>query len=127
MKDVFFDQIDVIGMGNLLAPFFASEIYLDFLEKKISTENWFPRVWLRYIDDIFAVVKTDKLNEILEKLNTLYPAKIKFTHVIEENGAIPFLDVLVLVQRSENKLSFKIYRKSTNTMRYITSDSFHCF
>lgn len=44
-------------MGNPLATFLASGIFLGHMEKMISKESWFPRVWWSYIDDVFAVVK----------------------------------------------------------------------
>lgn len=120
----FYDQTDGIGMGNPLAPFLASDIFLGYMEKKISTEEWFPRIWLRFIDDIFAVIKKKDLDSTLNKLNSIY-STVKFTHEVEVNGTIPFLDVLV--KRNGRKLEFKVYRKSTNTMRFITSDSHHTF
>ena len=42
---------------------------------------------------------------------------------IEEEGCLPFLDVKV--QRSDNKLSFSIYRKPTHTDQYLHYTSGH--
>ena len=48
---------------------------------------------------------------------------IKFTHEIEENGKIPFLDVDL--QRSENnKLRLNVYKKKTCSNIYIHWKSF---
>lgn len=41
----------------------------------------------------------------------------------ENNGRLPFLDVMV--ERHYDNLSFDVYRKPTSTKRYITTNSFH--
>lgn len=71
-------------MGSVIGPFVASDIFLGKMEDKISKEIWFPRLWARYMDDIFSIIKRDKLDFILDKLNSLYPSKIKFTHEKED-------------------------------------------
>lgn len=120
----FFKQLDGTAMGMALGPFISSDIYLGSLEKKIATESWFPKTWYRYVDDVFAIIKSDEVNLVLEKLNKLHPS-IQFTHEIENLGQLPFLDILV--KKTENKFQFQIYRKPTSTDRYIPSTSHHCF
>ncbi|KAJ8954583.1 hypothetical protein NQ318_003114 [Aromia moschata] len=65
--------------------------------------EYFPRVWFRYVDDIFAVFDTKaiSLDNFVAKLNNRFPT-IKFTYEVEQNEQIPFLDVLV-IRNSENK------------------------
>lgn len=110
-------------MGVALAPFLSSDIFMGNFEKKIHEEEWFPRFWRRFIDDIFAVVKRDEADEILKKLNSVYPDQIKFTSEKEIEGKIPFLDVLV--KRQGKKIKLEIYRKPTHTDRFIPSNSYH--
>lgn len=87
------------------------------------TPDAFPRVWLRYVDDVFAVVKERHLNQLLQLINSQHET-IEFTVEKEVNGSLPFLDLRV--SRSEdNSLSFSIYRKPTHTDRFITTDSYH--
>ncbi|KAJ8958500.1 hypothetical protein NQ318_002294 [Aromia moschata] len=84
--------------------------------------EYFPRVWFRYVDDIFAVFNTKaiSLDNFVAKLNNRFPT-IKFTYEVEHNEQLPFLDVLV-IRNSENKLEFDVYRKETATLRYISND-----
>lgn len=85
----------------------------------------FPRCWYRYVDDVYAIIKKHQLRQFLGKINnTKYPT-IKFTYEKEEDNKLNFLDVTVI--RNNGKLEFDIYRKPTNTGRYITSDSYHNF
>ncbi|KAJ8951678.1 hypothetical protein NQ318_012219 [Aromia moschata] len=80
--------------------------------------EYFPRVWFRCVDDIFAVFDTKaiSLDNFVAKLNNRFPT-IKFTYEVEHNEQLPFLDVLV-IRNSENKLEFDVYRKETATLRY---------
>ena len=74
------------------------------------------------MDDVFAIIKKTDLEPTLDLLNSQYPT-IKFTYEMETDSHLPFLDVKVI--RMNNHLEFGIYRKSTNTMRFITADSHH--
>lgn len=73
------------------------------------------------MDDVFAIVKKDKLNDVLTVLNTQYPT-IKFTYEIEQNNKLLFLDLEL--QRKQNRLDIAIPHKPTSTFRYIPSDSY---
>ncbi|KAJ8961707.1 hypothetical protein NQ318_021307 [Aromia moschata] len=82
--------------------------------------EYFPRVWFRYVDDIFAVFDTKaiSLDNFVAKLNNRFPT-IKFTYEVGHNEQLSFLDVLV-IKNSENK-------KKTATLRYIPNESHHPF
>jgi len=54
--------------------------------------------------------------------NTKYKT-IKFTPQVEEDGQVSFLD-LTVKRKSDGKIGFSVYRKPTDTMRYITKDSY---
>ncbi|XP_055542782.1 uncharacterized protein LOC129728370 [Wyeomyia smithii] len=118
----FYRQVFGLSMGNKLSPLLADLFMSDF-EVALSTEKYFPRVWKRYVDDIFAVVKERYLIQTLELLNSRHRT-IKFTVEKETDGSLPFLD-LRIKRNGDNTLKFSIYRKPTATDRYITSDSNH--
>lgn len=120
-RDKFYRQNDGTAMGNPTSPFVADS-YVQKLEKKLKTEYWFPRVWCRYVDDVFAVVKKEHINIVLEKLNSI-SRHIKFTLEIEKDNKLPFLDLEI--SKEDGRLSFDIYRKNTTVERFITSDSYH--
>ncbi|XP_053690925.1 uncharacterized protein LOC128739464 [Sabethes cyaneus] len=109
-------------MGNKISPLLAESFMSDF-EAALQKEKYFPRVWKRYVDDVFAIVKERHLSQTLELLNSRHPT-IKFTVEKEVDGKIPFLD-LIITKKEDNTLKFGIYRKPTSTDRYITSDSNH--
>lgn len=107
-------------MGNPLSCFVANT-FLGSIEQKLKSKGLLPRVWVRYVDDVFAVIKKSDEEKWMKILNEQSPT-IKFTMEREQNGKLPFLDVLVT--RINNKLDFNVYRKPTNTDRYITRDSY---
>lgn len=110
------------NMGNPLSPL-ISECFMSALENKLDENGLLPRVWHRYVDDVFAVVKREKLDEILNILNSQMPT-IKFTCEVEVDNKLPFLDIQVH-KKLDHTIEFSIYHKPTSTMRVITSDS-HC-
>ncbi|KAJ8939829.1 hypothetical protein NQ318_013048 [Aromia moschata] len=104
------------------------QIFMSKFETEVKDKfEYFPRVWLRYVDDIFAVFNTKaiSLDNFVAKLNNRFPT-IKFTYEVEHNEQLPFLDVLV-IRNSDNKLEFDVYRKETAILRYIPNDSHHPF
>ncbi|KAJ8952514.1 hypothetical protein NQ318_003310 [Aromia moschata] len=123
----YFQQHEGTAMGNSLSPFIAN-LFISTFETEVKDKfEYFPRVWFRYVDDIFTVfdIKAISLDKFIAKLNNRFPT-IKFTYQVEHNDQLPFLDVLV-IRNSENKLEFDVYRKETATLRYIPNDSHHPF
>ncbi|KAJ8919385.1 hypothetical protein NQ315_016478 [Exocentrus adspersus] len=49
---------------------------------------------------------------------------MQFTMEVEENGKLPFLDVLVS-RKADGTLGHTVYRKPTHTDRYMNKDSNH--
>lgn len=106
-------------MGNPLSCFIANILMAD-LEWNIRKLDCFPRVWKRYVDDIFVVIDKDKVNSLHEEISSKYES-INFTIEYEKDNKIPFLDLLLT--RRLNKVEISVYRKTTNTDRYITINS----
>ena len=120
----FFKRIEGTAMGNSLSPFLAN-LFMSKLETTLKNElKYFSKIWLRYLDDIFAVFdNNNNINDLLTQINSKFNT-IKFTCEIEKDGTLPFLDTLII--RNNNKLEFDIYRKETSIKRFITKDSNHC-
>jgi hypothetical protein len=51
------------AIGNSASPMVA-DFFMNRFENEVKNESWFPRVWLRYVDDVFAIVEENKLDEI---------------------------------------------------------------
>ena len=80
------------------------------------------KLWLRYVDDIFAILKRSVVQALLQHLNNQHPAA-SFTVEVESNNKLPFMDVTVW--RAANQLETSVYRKHTHTGRYLSYASNH--
>lgn len=107
-------------MGNPLSPL-ISEVFMAKFEMDLKSAGKLSRILHRYVDDIFAVVKKDEVNNILDMLNSQYD-EFNFTCEIEENNKLVFLDLEL--QRNRNKVEIAIYHKPTSTLGYTPSDSY---
>jgi len=75
-----------------------------------------PKMWKRYVDDSFVIIKRDTISAFHDTLGSIDP-KISLTIETESNGQIAFLDTLV--SRKNGKITIKVYRKPTHTDRYL--------
>ena len=118
----FYKQTFGLSMGSKLSPLLA-EVFMSDLEVEVEKEKYFPRVWKRYVDDVFALARERYLPKTLNLLNSRH-SSINFTVEKEIDGKLPFLDLLI-TRKENNRIKFGIYRKPTSTDRYITADSNH--
>jgi hypothetical protein len=121
-EDLIFQQTEGTPMGSPLSPVFA-ELFLQQLEENTVSNNPDIRFYRRFVDDAFACVKTDSLSESLSKMNK-YHTSIQFTVEVEKEGKLPFLDLL-LIREDNDTIRKKVYRKPTNTSRYLNFESYH--
>jgi hypothetical protein len=117
----FYEQTEGTAMGNAFSPFLAN-LYMANFEMVLKRRNLLPKVWVRYVDDIFCVINRRKVSTLLSLLNSQNPS-IKVTCEEEIDGSLPFLDVRV--SRRDSRLEFDVYRKPTNTQRCIPITSCH--
>ena len=88
-----------------------------FEELALSTAPTRPRLWKRYVDDTFCVVKRGSDEGVLlTHLNSIRK-NIQFTMELESDGKISFLDCL-LHRGVDSMLPATVYRKPTHTDRY---------
>ncbi|XP_045541880.1 uncharacterized protein LOC123723345 [Papilio machaon] len=110
-------------MGSPIAPV-AANIFMEYYEEEaLKHAPLKPRYWWRYVDDVFALVPRQAVTQLLNHLNDVHP-KIHFTTEEENEGTLPFLDVLVKREPSGD-LVHTVYRKPTHTDRYLRADSHH--
>ena len=115
-------------MGSPLSPIIAN-LCMEFLERdyilSLPTDIK-PLFWVRYVDDIFIIYQhdDDTLNQFLHTVNNFLPT-IKFTVEREQDGKLPFLDVMVIHDLFTNSFAFMIFRKPTHTENYIHFYSHH--
>jgi hypothetical protein len=112
-----------LGMRNPLSPFVAN-VFMSFMERKLSSSKKLLRIWHRYVDDITVVIRKGSLLETLN-INS-YHSSIKFTSELDTHDALSFLELNIERDRKSEKINFKIYRKPNSTNNFINNRSFHC-
>ena len=119
----YYDQIDGVGMGSPLGPILANIFMTNFEEKWISNNPCNgPLCWKRYVDDTFTLFRCTKdAISFMHYLNNKHP-NIKFTHEMEKDNELSFLDLLI--SNENNKFKTTIFRKKTFTGLYTKWDSF---
>ncbi|XP_018311528.1 uncharacterized protein [Mycetomoellerius zeteki] len=121
----FYEQTSGAAMGSPISPVIAN-IFMEHFEKEaLGKTPKKPEVWFRYVDDTFVIWRHGRaeLRKFLIFLNKQHP-NIHFTMDIEENGKLPFLDVLVS-KKADGTLGHQVYRKPTHTDRYLHAESHH--
>ena len=111
-----YKQKDGLSMGSPLAPVLAN-LFLCHYEEIWLREcppEFRPILYKRYVDDTFLLFEdVNQISNFLEYLNIKHP-NIKFTSEIENNNAIPFLDVYVTKENTTvSKFITSVYRKKT--------------
>ena len=107
-----YQQIDGVAMGSPLGVLFAN-FYMGMVERKVlENSNLCPHIYGRYIDDIFVNVKDERE---LSKLRDAFQRNscLRFTTEINDNGSLPFLDVMVTA--AQEKFKTTVFTKKTNT------------
>lgn len=123
----FYKQKDGLAMGSPLSGLLANIFINDLETSKIINKNnpFYKNIiyWYRYIDDIICLFNGNEVEkeEFFNFLNTL-SNKIKFT-MENQNKQINFLDLTIT--NEENKHTFSIYHKQTQTDLIIPSNSNH--
>ena len=116
-------QISGTAIGTRCAPNYAI-IFMAELEEEFLTQTPMkPRIWLRFIDDIFMVWShgEDELQKMLNELNNFHPT-IKFTEEHSDYG-LPFLDTFTYIE--DGQLKTRVYHKPTDNKQYLHYSSCH--
>ena len=100
------------AMGTKMAVAFANLFMAEIETKVLNQSNIKPRVWKRYIDDVFSLWDASKqdIDLFIEQANTFHPT-IKFTAEISEKE-ITFLD------KPKSIVDVKTHYKPTETFQY---------
>ena len=80
-------------------------------------------LWIRYVDDVLAIIPTEHNGTLLTHLNSLNE-HIQFTYEKETHSSLPYLDLLIN-HKEDGSLRFSVYRKPTNTGKHLDFFSFH--
>ena len=119
-----YEQKEGAAMGSPISPIAANIFMEDFESRALATSPCTPKIWKRFVDDAFTIIKKDQKQTFLNHLNSIN-SNIQFTSEDPgEDGSIPFLDMLIIPD-GEGRLKTTVYRKPTHTNQYLHWDSHH--
>ena len=73
----------------------VADIFMEHIERQtLTTFREPPRIWLRYVDDVFCVIKSSVIDDFHHHLNANCP-NVKFTLELEDNSSLAFMHVRV--------------------------------
>ena len=111
-------------MGTKVAPTYAIIFMNWFEEKYVYTYKQKPRVWFRFIDDVWGVFRgtESEMKEFIDHLNRVHES-IKFTAEYSKKQVV-FLDMITMVD-STKRISTTLYVKPTDNHGYLDFSSSH--
>ena len=111
------------AMGSPVSVTVANLVMEDVEERALSTSGLTLPFWKRYVDDVCTAVPGSRMDELLRHLNSTEPS-IQFTHEVEVDGRLPFLDVQ-LHRQPDGSVSMSVFRKPSHTDKYMNFHSHH--
>ena len=88
----------------------------------IPTSPVLIKWWFRHADDVHSATKKDQVNKLQEHVTSIDP-HIKFTTELPGTDGLPFLDTLS--KPTPDCIKSTVYRKPTNTDKYLDYNSNH--
>ncbi|XP_055838218.1 uncharacterized protein LOC129906454 [Episyrphus balteatus] len=115
-----YQQKQGVPMGSPISPILADIVMEALLEDVIEKLVSKPKIITKYVDDLFAIVKSDCVSITVEALNSFH-RKIQFTVEAEKEGRLAYLDVQAV--RDNGKIIFDWFKKPTSSGRLINFHS----
>ena len=117
-----YSQLKGMPMGSPISPIIADIVMEAILDEFMSNIVHKPRLLTKYVDDIFAIVKKEEMDNTLNELNKCN-RHLQFTKETEEEGSLPYLDTLLT--KKNNIIKTDWYQKPTASGRLINFHSKH--
>nr|VZI47564.1 unnamed protein product [Spirometra erinaceieuropaei] len=117
----YYQQVKGTPMGSPISGLLA-ELVLQRLEE-VVIQAIRPKIWLRYVDDTFVVIKNCDVERLHQSLNGVFSA-IQFTREEATGDILLFLDVSV--QRlTDGNLATSVHRKDSSAEIILNYGSNH--
>ena len=97
----FYQQIFGVPMGSPISVTIANLVMEHIEIKAINSFFSPPKLWSRFVDDTFVILKSDIVKRFFAHINSI-EASIKFTIEYEKEDKLPFLDILVMKKKKWN-------------------------
>ena len=113
----------LLYMGSPVSVSITNLVMEDVKERALALYDVQLPFWKRSVDDACTVVPINRVQHLLQHLNTI-ESTIQFTVEVENDGKLPFLDVNIC-RLPDGSFNTSVFRKPTHTDRYLDFASHH--
>ena len=89
-----YEQVDGVAMGSPLGPVLANIFMVALEDSLVNSLSKEMPLWFRYVDGTFTFIQKEEITNVIRVLNNFHK-DIIFTHEIEKDNCISFLDVKI--------------------------------
>ena len=89
-----YQQIFGMAIGSPVSVVIADMVIENIEQRTLNSFSHHPIFWKRYVDDTCVALLPSLVGSFHQHLNSIEPS-IQFTVEIENNGCLPFLDILI--------------------------------
>ncbi|BHF74059.1 Acyl-CoA synthetase member 2 mitochondrial [Sparganum proliferum] len=108
-------------MGSTISSL-LDELVIQRIEHEVS-QTLYPKMWLRYVDDTFVVIKNREVERLHQSLIDVFPA-IQFTREEAVGDSLSFLDVKIQ-SLDDGNLTTSVHRKGFDSEIILNYGSDH--
>ena len=119
----YYQQIFGTAMSFPVSVVIADIVMENIEQRALNSFSHPPIFWKRCVDDTCVALLPSLVDSFHQHLNSIEPS-IQFMVEIENNGCLPFLDILI-TRNSDGSLSTSVYQKQTHTNQYLQFLSHH--
>lgn len=118
----FYSQRTGLAIGGCASTILADFVLTDIIQEAKRKLNFEPKLLVKYVDDILMIIPKEQFEKTYNTFNSINN-NIQFTHEIEQDNRIPYLDVMLI--RNNHKIQTQFYQKPTNLGRLLNFLSSH--
>ena len=127
IEDKYYQQTSGLGTGSCTSTAYADIIVDWTYTQAISLSVISPKLLKTYVDDCYLLWpdKEDTFLKFKDLINSIWPS-LNFTHQFSNSkNQLPFLDMNMVIDTTNEKLYYEFYQKPTHSGRYLHYSS-HC-
>lgn len=115
-------QLNGFPMGGFLSVNGSGIVMNALIKSMLDKVKVYPKLIVKYVDDILMIVKEEEINLVLEAFNS-YNKNLQFTVEHEQNGQIRFLETTLI--KINNEITMRWSKKDTTSNRILSYISQH--
>ena len=110
-------------MGSPLGPVLANIFMVALEDSLVNSLSKEMPLWFRYVDDTFTIIPKEEITNVI-RVSSNFHKDINFTHEIEKDNCISFLDVKIKKQTNGSFIT-QLFMKKTDYIHLETDTNIY--